>query len=108
LNDGSLVIAGVTGVLLAAPGPFDFLAAGHLARQGVAWLSAILAIVVFAICKFALIVIPSVAYLANPEGTAERVSALSRAMQANKLVTLAAFVGLLGILLIGRGIAALA
>lgn len=108
LKDGSLVMAGITGMLLAAPGPFDFLAAGHLTRQGVSWLSAILAIVVFAICKFALIVIPSVAYLADPDGTAERVASLSRAMQANKLLTLAAFVGLVGILLIGRGIAALA
>ena len=108
LKDGSLVMAGITGTLLAAPGPFDFLAVGHLARQGRAWPSALLAIVVFAICKFALIEIPSLAYLANPDRTADRVASLSRAMQANKLVTLAAFVGLVGILLIGRGIAALA
>jgi Sap, sulfolipid-1-addressing protein len=107
LNDGSLVVAGITGALLAAPGPFDFLAAGHLARDGRGWIEAVVAIVVFALLKFALIEIPSVAYLVDPDGTAARVGWLSRWMQANKFLTTAAFVGVLGLVLVGRGVAAL-
>jgi Sap, sulfolipid-1-addressing protein len=107
LNDGSLLVAGITGALLAAPGPFDFLAAGHLARDGRGWIEAVVAIVVFALLKFALIEIPSVAYLVDPDGTAARVGWLSRWMQANKFLTTAAFVGVLGLVLVGRGVAAL-
>jgi hypothetical protein len=107
LNDGSLLIAGVTGALLAAPGPFDFLAAGHLARDGRGWAEAVIAIAVFALLKFALIEIPSFAYLVDPDGTARRVRSLSRWMQANKFLTTAAFVGVVGLVLVGRGIAAL-
>jgi hypothetical protein len=107
LKDGSLLVAGITGALLAAPGPFDFLAAGHLARDGRVWVEAVIAIVVFALLKFALIEIPSVAYLVDPDGTAERVASLSRWMQANKFLTTAAFVGVVGLVLVGRGISAL-
>jgi Sap, sulfolipid-1-addressing protein len=107
LNEGSLLVAGITGALLAAPGPFDFLAAGHLARDGRAWVEAVVAIVVFALLKFALIEIPSAAYLVDPDGTAARVGALSRWMQANKFLTTAAFVGVVGLVLVGRGVAAL-
>jgi hypothetical protein len=107
LNDGSVLVAGITGALLAAPGPFDFLAAGHLARDGRAWVEAVVAIAVFALLKFALIEIPSVAYLVDPDGTARRVGSLSRWMQTNKFLTTAAFVGVVGLVLVGRGVAAL-
>jgi Sap, sulfolipid-1-addressing protein len=107
LNDGSVLVAGITGALLAAPGPFDFLAAGHIARTGRGWVEAAVAIVVFALLKFALIELPSVAYLVDPGGTARRVGSLSRWMQANKFLATAAFVGVVGLVLVGRGVAAL-
>ncbi len=105
LHDGSIIIAGITGALLAMPGPFDFLAAGRLAREGSGWLEALLACLVFAALKFALIEVPSVAYRLDPEGTASVVSRLSLWLKENMLVAIAIFIGLVGVLLVGQGVA---
>jgi hypothetical protein len=105
LGEGSLVVAGLVGALLAVPGPFDFVALGRLARDGYGVLAAVGAMLVFAAIKFVLIEVPIVGYAIEPDGTAARVGRFSHWMHANKLVGVAAAVGLFGILLIGRGIA---
>ncbi len=107
LHDGSMVIAAATGALLAMPGPFDFLTAGHLARDGRGWLEAVTAICVFAALKFLLIEVPSVAYVVDPDGTGRRVERLSRWMQDNKMGALAIFLALVGLVLVGNGVAGL-
>lgn len=107
LSNGSMVIAAVTGALLAMPGPFDFLTAGHLARDHRSWLGALAAICVFAALKFLLIEVPSVAYVVDPDGTARRVERLSRWMQDNKMVAGAFFLALAGLVLVGNGVAGL-
>lgn len=107
LRDGSLIVAAITGAFLAMPGPFDVLAVGHLARGHHTAVAAFWAIVVFALIKFALIEVPSVAYAIDPDGTADRVTRVSGWMQTNKLVTAAGLVGLVGVLFIGRGVLAL-
>lgn len=107
LHDGSMVIAAATGALLAMPGPFDFLTAGHLARDDRGWLEAVTAICVFAVLKFLLIEVPTVAYVVDPDGTGRRVERLSRWMQDNKMGALAIFLALMGLVLVGNGVAGL-
>ena len=107
LGEGSFVVAGLVGALLAIPGPFDLLALGRLARNGYGVLTAAGVMLVFALIKFALIEVPIVGYALDPDGTAARVDRFSNWMHANRVVGIAAVVGLFGILLIGRGIARL-
>jgi Sap, sulfolipid-1-addressing protein len=107
LSEGSLVIACVVGALLAVPGPFDLLALGRLARHGYGIVAAAGVMAAFALIKFVLIEAPIVCYTIDRDGTAARVSRFSGWMQTNKLVGIAAIVGLFGLVLIGRGISGL-
>jgi hypothetical protein len=104
LREGSLVVAGLVGVLLALPGPFDILAIGRVARGDYSAVVAVAVMVGFALIKFLLIEVPIGAFAIDPEGTAVTVGRFSRWMADNKLVGVAAVVGLVGVLLIGRGI----
>jgi hypothetical protein len=107
LSEGSLVVALLAGALLAIPGPFDLIALGRLARNGYAVVGATGVMVLFALIKFTLIEIPIAAYVIDPKSTAARVNGFSRWMERNKLAGVAAIVGLVGIILIGRGISGL-
>lgn len=104
LREGSLVVTGLAGVLLALPGPFDILAVGHVARGDYGVIVALVVMVSFALIKFLLIEVPIAAYMIDSEGTAATVGRFSRWMADNKLIGAAAVVGLVGILLIGRGV----
>jgi hypothetical protein len=108
LGEGSLVVAAVVGALLAVPGPFDLLAIGHLARDGYSIVAAIATALVFALVKFVLIETPIAGYVVDPDGTARRVGSVSRWLQDNKLATVAAVIGLIGLVLISRGFSGLA
>lgn len=108
LREGSLVVAGLVGALLAVPGPFDLLALGRLARHGYGIVAAAGAMMLFALIKFVLIEVPILGYAIEPEGTAVRVRRFSVWMQANKLAGLAAVSGLIGVILIIKGISGLA
>ena len=107
LSEGSIVVACLVGALLAVPGPFDLLALGRLARNDYGVVAAVGVMVVFALIKFVLIEVPIAGYTIDPDGTAARVGRFSRWMQTNKLVGVAAIVGLFGIVLIGRGVSGL-
>lgn len=107
LSEGSLAVACLVGALLAVPGPFDLLALGHLARSGRGVVAAAGVMIVFALIKFVLIEVPIACYTIDPDGTAARVGRFSAWMETNKLVGLAAVVGLFGLVLIGRGISGL-
>lgn len=104
LSQGSLLVAGVVGALLAIPGPFDLLALGRLARSGHGVAVGTAVMIVFALIKLLLIEIPIASYAIDPDGTAVAVRRVSSWLRANKL---AVVVGLVGILLIGRGISVL-
>ena len=65
---------------------------------------AVAAVAGFALIKFMLIEVPIAAYMIDPDGTAASVDRFSRWMHDNKILVVAAFVGLVGLLLIGRGI----
>ena len=107
LSEGSLVIAGLVGALLALPGPFDLLALGRLARDGYGIVAAGGAIVAFALIKFVLIELPIASYTIDPAGTAAWVGRFSGWMHTNKRVTVAAIVALFGAVLIVRGVSGL-
>ena len=107
LTEGSLAAAVAAGALLAIPGPFDFFAIGHLARNGYPALVAGGAIVVFALVKFLLIEIPILSYAISPEETSEKVNRFSNWMHAHKMTVVACVVALIGIALIAKGISAL-
>lgn len=107
LSEGSLVVACLVGALLGIPGPFDLLALRRLARDGYGVLAATGVILVFALVKFALIEVPIGGYTIDPDGTAATVGRFSRWMQINKVVGVAAVVGLFGLVLIGRGVSGL-
>jgi hypothetical protein len=64
-------------------------------------------ILVFALVEFALIEVPIGGYTIDPDGTAATVGRFSRWMQINKVVGVAAVVGLFGLVLIGRGVSGL-
>jgi Sap, sulfolipid-1-addressing protein len=107
LREGSLVVAGLAGLLLAVPGPFDILAVGHVARGGYGVIVALAAMVGFALIKFLLIEVPIAAYMIDSERTAATVGRFSRWMADNKLIGAAAVVGVVGVLLIGQGLSSL-
>jgi hypothetical protein len=107
LNEGSIAVACLVGALLALPGPFDLIALGRLATHGSGLVAAAVVMVGFALVKFVLIELPIAGYTIDPDGTAARVDRFSHWMHANKLTALAAAVGLVGVVLIGRGISGL-
>ena len=107
LREGSLPFAAVVGAILAVPGPFDLFALGHMARGGYTTVELGVLIVVFTLIKFLLIEVPIVSYAISPARTSAQVSRFSQWMAANKLEVIAAVVGVIGLVLIVRGIAGL-
>ncbi len=107
LHRGSVLVAAGVGLILGIPGPFDLLAVGRLARGGYSLIASILALVAFNLVKFALIEIPILSFAIDPGGTAARVDRFSAWMRENQVKIIAAVVGVIGLLLIGRGIARL-
>jgi Sap, sulfolipid-1-addressing protein len=80
---------------------------GRLARGGYSLIASILALVAFNLVKFVLIEIPILSFALEPGGTAARVDRFSAWMRENQVKIIAAVVGVIGLLLIGRGIARL-
>lgn len=107
LREGSLAVAVVVGVLLAVPGPFDFLALGRLARGGYGYVAAGAIIVGFAVIKLTLIEVPIASYAVDPDGTAARVNRFTVWVRANWLSVAAVVVAVVGLGLVVTGISSL-
>lgn len=107
LKKGSLPVAVLVGGMLGVPGPFDLLALGHVARGSYNTVVVSVMVVAFNLIKFILIEIPIVSYSVSPERTAARVERFSRWMQAHKIDVIAAVVGVISVVLIGKGISGL-
>jgi hypothetical protein len=107
LARGSVGVALGVGLVLGVPGPFDVLALGRVVRGGYALVPSLVIIVVFNLIKFALIEVPIVSYALDPSGTAARVDRFATWMKANQIRVIALVIGVIGLLLIGRGIARL-
>jgi hypothetical protein len=84
--------------MLGVPGPFE------LARGGYTTIVAGFAIIVFNLTKLLLVELPIVSYAITPQRTAAWVDRFSSWMQAHKIDVIAAVVGLIGLVLIWRGI----
>lgn len=89
------------------PGPFDLLALGRLTRGGYGLFASLLVVLAFNLIKFLLIEVPLLSYAVDPDGTAGRVKGFSAWMRMNRIKAIAAVVALVGLVLIGRGIARL-
>ena len=101
---GSLPVAVAVGAALGIPGPFDFLAVGHMARAGYATIVVLVMIVVFNLVKFVLIEVPIVSYAVSPDRTAARVDRFSAWMKTNKMDVIAGVVAVISVVLIVRGV----
>jgi hypothetical protein len=107
LKQGSLPVAGAVGGMLGVPGPFDLVALGHMARGSCTTIVVGVVIVAFNLIKFLLIEVPIVSYATSPERTAAWVDSFSSWMQIHKFDVIAAVVGVISLVLIGRGISGL-
>lgn len=104
---GSVFVAAGVGAVLGVPGPFDLLALGRMTRAGYSVIGSIGMVIAFNLIKFLLIEIPIVSYAIDPAGTAGRVDRFSAWMREHQIKVIAAVVGIIGLLLIARGIARL-
>ena len=107
LNDASARVAFVVGAAINLPGPFYLLALGDISSGSYSTLQEAALIVLFNAIMFLLLEVPLVGYLISPDTTAERVSALSRWLNANGLRVMGVLVGIVGVSLLVQGIAAL-
>ena len=104
---GSLVIAPGVGAVLGVPGHFDVLALGRMTRAGYSVIASIGLIILFNVIKFLLIEVPIISYMLDPDRTAARVDRLSAWLREHQIKAIAAVVGIIGVVLIERGIARL-
>jgi Sap-like sulfolipid-1-addressing protein len=107
LERGSIWVAVGVGAILGVPGPFDLLALGHLARGDYGTIALIVALVAFTLIKFLLIELPILSYAIQPDATAARVARFAAWMKVRKIDLIAAVVGVIALVLIGRGISGL-
>ncbi len=107
LARGSVMVALGVGAVLGVPGPFDVLALGRVVRAGYALVPSIVIVVVFNLIKLMLIELPILSYAVDPGGTAARVDRFSSWMKANQIKVIAAVIGIIGLVLIGRGLSRL-
>ena len=107
LARGSVLVAVGVGAVLGIPGPFDLLALGRLTRGGYGLFASLLVVLAFNLVKFVLIEVPLLSYAIDPDGTAGRVKGFSAWMRMNRIKVIAVVVGVVGLVLIGRGIARL-
>jgi hypothetical protein len=104
LHQGSVLVAVGVGAVLGIPGPFDLLALGRLTRGGYGLIASIGVVIAFNLIKFLLIEVPLLSYAIDPKGTAGRVEGFSAWLRIHRIKVIAAVVGLVGLVLIGRGI----
>ena len=70
-------------------------------------MASILIVVAFVGVKFSLIEIPILSYAIEPDRTTERVERFSAWMRRHRIEVIAAVVGIVGLILVGRGLSRL-
>jgi hypothetical protein len=78
-----------------------------MTTAGYSVIASIGVIIVFNLIKFLLIEVPIISYMLDPDGTAARVDRVSAWLRENKITAIAVVVGIIGLVLIERGIARL-
>ena len=104
LRRGSVPVAVVVGVTIGIPGALDLVAFGYIAKHDYSALAAGVLIVTFVLIKLLLMDVPILSYAIAPERTASRVEAFSDWMHVHKIQVIAAIAGLVGVVLIGKGV----
>jgi hypothetical protein len=97
-------VAVAVGVTIGLPGALDLVAFGYIARHGYSVVATGLLIVTFVLIKLLLIDVPMLSYAILPERTASWVEAFSDWMQVHKIQVIAAVVGVVGVVLIVKGV----
>ena len=108
LGRASWKIAFLVGAVINLPGPFYLLALGKIAHGNYSTPQQVALILLFNAIMFLLLEVPLLGYLVRPEATAQRVTAMSRWLNANGLRITVWLIGLFGAGLLAQGIAALA
>jgi hypothetical protein len=107
LRQGSVWVALAVGVVLGAPTPFQLASIGITVRNGYGLLVQCLLVVVFSLITYLVVEIPIVSYAVWPDATSTKVTAFSEWLSSHKIQAAAAVAAVVGLVLIGKGIAAL-
>ena len=107
LRRGSVWVALAVGVVLGAPTPFQLAAIGIMVRNGYGLLAQSLLVVAFSLVTYLVVEIPIVSYVIWPDATSSKVTAFSEWLGSHKIQAVAAVAAVVGLVLIGKGIAAL-
>ena len=107
LQHGSVWVALAVGVVLGAPTPFQLAGTGIMVRNGYGLLTQVLLVVMFSVITYIVVEIPIVSYAVWPDATSSKVTAFSEWLSSHKIQAAAAVAAVVGLVLIGKGIAAL-
>jgi len=107
LKHGSVWVALAVGVVLGAPTPFQLAGAGIMVRNGYGLLTQALLVVMFSLITYLVVEVPIISYAVWPDATSSRVTAFSEWLSSHKIQAAAAVAAVVGLVLIGKGIAAL-
>ena len=107
LRRGSVWVALAVGLVLGAPTPFQLAAIGIMVRNGYGLLVQSVLVVAFSLVTYLVVEVPIVSYAVWPDATASKVTAFSEWLGSHKIQAAAAVAAVVGLVLIGKGIAAL-
>ena len=107
LKRGSVWVAIGVGVVLGAPTPYQIAGAGIMVRNGYGLLTQILLVALFSLITYFVVEILIISYAIWPEATSGKVTAFSKWLSSHKIQAAAAVAAVVGLILIGKGIAAL-
>ena len=100
-------VALAVGFVLGAPTPFQLAAIGIMVRNGYGLLGQCLLVVAFSLVTYLVVEVPVVSYAVWPDATSDKVTAFSEWLGSHKIQAAAAVAAVVGLVLIGKGIAAL-
>src|SRR5271166_546115 len=107
LKRGSVWVALAAGFVLGAPTPFQLAAIGIMVRNGYGLPGQCLLVVAFSLVTYLVVEVPIVSYAVWPDATSGKVTAFSEWLGSHKIQAAAAVAAVVGLVLIGKGIAAL-
>jgi hypothetical protein len=107
LQSGSVWVAIAAGVVLGAPTPFSLAAVGTMVRNGYRLPTQLLLILGFSLVTYLVVELPIISYAIRPDATAARVDTFSTWLGTHKIQAAAATAGVVGVLLIIKGLTAL-
>jgi hypothetical protein len=106
-NGGSVWVAALAGLTIALPS-VDFLAVlAVILASGAGAATQVAALVLFQVVAFTLVEVPLLAYLVAPQRTLAAMTSLNEWLRARRRREVAALLGVVGVILVGVGLATL-